>query len=172
MRAAIIWLGLPLALVFAVDPPNGSAPTPTPEAATRPAQSAQVGAPPLPATLISVDDLLLLERSLRNQPPVEMSPDEPTIARLTAEILPRQHYLRQRFSDEVSSKFLDLYLNTYYPQHLHFLKSDLDQFEVYRERLDDLTLRNLDPAPAYEIFNRFYERLEQRSAYVEKLLNT
>jgi carboxyl-terminal processing protease len=53
---------------------------------------------------------------------------------------------------------------------MHFLQSDVEDFEPYRHRLDDLTRRNLDTTPAYEIFNRFYERLEQRVAYAEKLL--
>jgi len=171
VRAVYIWFCLPLALVFAADPPNGSAPTPASEAVARPTESAQAPARPLPGALISVDDLILLERSVRSLPPVEVSPDEPTIARLTAEILPRQHYLRQRFNDEVSSKFLDRYLETLDSLRMHFLQSDVEEFERYRTRLDDLTKRG-DTRPAREIFSRFIQRVEQRVACVAELLKT
>src|SRR5262249_10141976 len=85
------------------------------------------------------------------------------------------HYLRPRFDDTVSSKFLDRYLETLDPQHLHFLQSDLAGFEAYRTNLDHLTLPDRgagDTKPACEVFNRFMERLRQRVEYVDQLLRT
>ncbi len=94
------------------------------------------------------------------------------VAYLVARLLGEQHYSKHALDDTVSSKFFDLYFNAYDPQHLHFLQSDVDEFNVYRQRLDDLTLRRYDASPAFDIFDRFYERLEQRVAYIEKLLKT
>src|SRR2546421_2130551 len=48
--------------------------------------------------------------------------------------------LRQPLNDEISSKFLDRYIETLDGLHLHFLKSDLEEFDQYRTVLDDLTL--------------------------------
>jgi len=167
----IVWFCLPLALVFAADPPKESGPGPAAEAVARPTESAQTPARPSPGALVSVDDLILLERSVRASPPVEVSPDEPAIALLTARILPQQHYLRQRFNDTVSSKFLDRYLETLDNLRMHFLQSDVDEFERYRTRLDDLTKKG-DTGPAREIFTRFIQRVEERVAYVAELLKT
>lgn len=103
-------------------------------------------------------------------PQLKPSPADARIAYVAARILEGQHYTRQRLDDEVSSRFLDRYLESFDPQHLHFLQSDLRGFEFYRHRLDDYVLRRFDLTPAFEIFQRFYERLQQRVTYVEELL--
>ncbi len=100
-------------------------------------------------------------------------PVDGQIATVTARMLERYHYSLQPFNDEVSSAFLDRYLETLDPQRLHFLQTDVDEFNAYRTRLDDLTLRPSggDTRPAFEIFNRFLKRLNQRVAYADELLN-
>lgn len=102
-----------------------------------------------------------------NQP--APGPDDARIAYVAAGLLERQHFLQHPFDDEFSAKFLDRYLETLDPQHLHFTQEDLADFENYRSRLDDLT-RVGDTMPAYRIFNRFYERLGQRVNHVGTLL--
>ncbi len=98
------------------------------------------------------------------------------IAYVTARMLQKFHYLRQPFNDTVSSKFLDRYLEVLDPQHLHFLQSDLADFEAFRTNLDHLTLPETSGAPsarpATVIFNRFMQRLQQRVAYMDELLKT
>ena len=101
-------------------------------------------------------------------------PVDGQIASMTARLLERYHYLRPHFDGSVSSKFLDRYLETLDPQHLHFLQSDLADFETYRTNLDRLTLPERgagDTKPACVIFNRFMERLQQRVDYVDQLLH-
>ncbi len=96
------------------------------------------------------------------------------IAYVTARMLQKYHYLRQAFDGAVSSRFLDRYLDSLDPQHLHFLQSDLNDFEVYRTNLDNMTLpegaANPSARPATVIFNRFMQRLQQRVAYCDELL--
>ncbi len=104
----------------------------------------------------------------RTNPPAP-GPDDSRIAYVAAGLLERQHFLQHPFDDEFSAKFLDRYLETLDPQHLHFTQEDIAEFEQYRDRLDDLT-RVGDTTPAYQIFNRFYERLGQRAKYVGTLL--
>ncbi len=103
--------------------------------------------------------------------PISPGPADGRIAFVTASMLETHQYLRQKFNDTVSSKLLDRYLEALDPQHLHFLQSDLDEFERYRTTLDDLT-RSSDAKPACQIFNRFMERLQQRVAYADELLKT
>lgn len=123
----------------------------------------------LPGPAESVEDLITLERSIRSLPPIEASPDEGTIAVLTARRLERGHYLKQKFDDAVSARFLDRYIDSLDNLRLHFLQSDLDEFEKYRTRLDNLTLEGRTE-PSREIFARFLQRVEERVAYVAKLL--
>jgi carboxyl-terminal processing protease len=108
--------------------------------------------------------------------PLNPGPLDGQIAYVTARMLQKYHYLRQPFDDTVSSRFLDRYLETLDPQHLHFLQNDLADFEVYRTNLDRLTLPEGAAAPsarpATVIFNRFLQRLQQRVVYADELLKT
>lgn len=96
-------------------------------------------------------------------------PTEANIARVSARILEQSHYLQHPFDDEISSKFLDRYLDTLDGGHIYFLQSDLADFERYRHSLDDLTLKG-DTAPAHQIFARLIERLDERVAYAKEVL--
>ncbi len=100
-------------------------------------------------------------------------PNDGRIAYWTARLLEDRHYRQQHFDAAVSEKFFDRYIETLDPQHLHFLESDLAEFDRYRTNLDKLTIstnRVADTMPAYEIFNRFLQRLEQRVNYAAELL--
>jgi carboxyl-terminal processing protease len=106
---------------------------------------------------------------------VAPGPADGKIAFVTATLLQQTHFSKQPFDATVSSKFLDHYLEALDPQHLHFLQSDLAEFERYRTKLGDLTLnqrRTADTRPAYEIFDRFIQRFQQRVAYADELLKT
>ena len=92
------------------------------------------------------------------------------IANITAQALERRQYLQMHFDARVSSKFLDLYLNTLDPQHIHFLQSDLAEFERYRTSLGDLMTKQGDTSPAYLIFNRLMQRLQEQTTYTTGLL--
>jgi carboxyl-terminal processing protease len=101
------------------------------------------------------------------------SPDDGEIAYVTARALEQGHYRQHPFDDSYSEKFFDRYLESFDPQRLHFTQQDLKEFAAYRETLDNLTLarrRAADTTPAYRIFNRFRERVDQRVAYVLELL--
>ena len=81
--------------------------------------------------------------------------------------------MRLPFDASVSSKFLDRYLETLDPQHLHFTQGDLAAFEPLRTNLNHLTInpqRMADTTPACDIFNRFLERLQQQGVYADDLL--
>jgi carboxyl-terminal processing protease len=103
---------------------------------------------------------------------VSPGPDDSKILKWTSQILVRTHYRQQAFNDEVSSQFLDRYLDALDQQHLLFLQSDLDEFEPFRKQLDDATMVLGDPKPALTIFNRFLKRIDQQVAFVHDLLQT
>lgn len=105
--------------------------------------------------------------------PLTPGPDDARIAYWTARLLEAQQYSRQPLDTGMSEKFYDGYLKTLDPRHEYFLQSDIDEFSHYRTNLDQFTLGvrgRADLTPAFQMFNRFVERLAQRTAYVNKLL--
>ncbi|HUA39815.1 MAG TPA: carboxy terminal-processing peptidase [Candidatus Sulfopaludibacter sp.] len=106
-------------------------------------------------------------------PALVPGPNDGRIAYVTARLLEEYHYSMHPLDKEMSEKFFDGYLDSLDPQHLYFLKSDVAEFSHYRTNLDTLTINNrgqADLTPAYQIFERFLERLKQRVAYDDKLL--
>jgi carboxyl-terminal processing protease len=113
------------------------------------------------------------DKSTKTFTPLSPGPTDGQIAYATVRILEKYQYLRTNFNARLAGKFLDRYLETLDPMHLHFTQADLAEFEHYRTELDRLTLppSNIaDTRPAYEIFNRFVERFQQHVALVDDLL--
>jgi carboxyl-terminal processing protease len=75
--------------------------------------------------------------------------------------LKRAHYRKTPIDDALSAKVFETYLDDLDPSRSYFLASDINEFEVYRYRLDDL-LKAGDLEPAYVIFNRFQKRENER----------
>ena len=101
--------------------------------------------------------------------------DDPTIAYVAAAALEVNHFRRHRLDDEYSEKFFDRYIEALDPQRLHFTQEDLAGFAHYTNTLDNLTVgrrEKADTRPAYEIFNRLRQRMNERVAYVNELLKT
>src|SRR5438128_8572506 len=108
-------------------------------------------------------------------PHITPAPADGKIAFITARLLEANHYTKQPFDETVSSKFLDRYVEALDPQHMDFIQADLAEFEHYRTNLGRMTINSrqfADTRPACEIFNRFMERLAQRTAYIDELLKT
>src|SRR5256885_879812 len=120
----------------------------------------------------ALPDQTLITKNHTNLVQLTQGANEASIARVTATILEKGHYLRQQFNDEVSSKFLDRYFDALDNLHIYFLQSDLKEFDVYRYSLDQLTLKDGDTTPGRVIFLRFLQRLQQQFDYVLELLKT
>src|ERR1051326_329552 len=98
-----------------------------------------------------------------------------SIAWYTASLLERHHYFPRPLDRGMSTNLFDRYVEALDLQHLHFLQSDIDEFSEYRGELGDMIINKrhvADLKPAFEIFSRFLDRLEQRVAYVDELLKT
>jgi len=76
--------------------------------------------------------------------------------------LTRRHYLKIDIDDHISSKVLYRYLDELDPSHSYFYAKDIKEFErKYQFKLDDSFKKN-DLEPAFEIFNRYQQRLIER----------
>lgn len=114
---------------------------------------------------------VLLDMMARKPAPLVEGPNDSRIASLTTLILEQSHMSQQELDNAISSRFLDRYIDMLDNLRLHFLASDVQDFEEYRTKLDDLTKKG-DTAPAQRIFKRFLQRLEERVAYVADLVAT
>jgi carboxyl-terminal processing protease len=105
-------------------------------------------------------------------PRVSPGPNDGRIAYVTARLLDNYHYSQLPFDAEMSAKFFDGYLEMLDPRRENFLQSDIDSFAHWRTNLDKLTVggNTADLTPAFEIYQRFIERLQQHNEYVDDLL--
>jgi len=88
---------------------------------------------------------------------------------LATKFLANWHYKDTRLDDELSAMIFDRYLDLLDPNFSFFLASDIETFAPYRLHLDD-ALQHSDPAPAYEMFNVYVERVHERVKFARKQL--
>lgn len=79
------------------------------------------------------------------------------------------HYRKQDIDRELSSKVFEHYLESLDSQKLHFLKSDIEEFEPYRFRLHG-ALKTGQLEPGFKIYNRYQQRFVKRLVYKIELL--
>jgi carboxyl-terminal processing protease len=70
----------------------------------------------------------------------------------------------------ISERAMDLYLKALDPLKLYFYQSDIDEFKQESTQIDDM-VRAGDLSLAYKIFRRFVQRLDQRVAVAQELLD-
>jgi carboxyl-terminal processing protease len=99
---------------------------------------------------------------------LEPTPAEQVVAQLVARIFEQTHYNHRPIDEALSRQWLQDYLEYYDYNHMFFEKSDVDEFTArYGDRLGEL-VRNGDLTPAYEIFDRFLKRVQERKTQVER----
>jgi carboxyl-terminal processing protease len=86
---------------------------------------------------------------------------------LATKFLTNYHYKDTRLDDELSEIIFERYLDLLDPNRSYFLASDIQTFSRYQQSLDD-ALRHSDLLPAYDIFNVYRERVQQRVDYARK----
>ncbi len=98
------------------------------------------------------------------------------VAATVAHMLENAHYNRQKLGGEVepgitqARRALDRYFTLLDYNRLFFTQEDIDEFTArHGESIqDDILLRNLDPA--YDIYDRFLDRVEDRVGKIRDLL--
>src|SRR6266849_3079727 len=103
--------------------------------------------------------------------PLQAKSDAEQICVSVGRLLEEGHYTHQPLNNEVSRKLLQTYLELLDYSHLFFTQQDIDALSAkYRDALgDDILLGNLKPA--YEIYDLYAKRVDQRVAKVKELLN-
>lgn len=76
----------------------------------------------------------------------------------------RNHYSHIAFDDTISAKVLDSYLEALDGGRMYFTQADIDGFEQFRTRLDNL-LQDGDVEAGYAIYNLYHRRVIERLVY-------
>lgn len=92
------------------------------------------------------------------------------VARVVAKLMPINHVSAQSLDDTISERALELYIKSLDPLKLYFYQSDIDQFAKKAKLIDDMIEKG-DLSLAYEIFGRFIERVDERVAIAQELLD-
>lgn len=79
------------------------------------------------------------------------------------------HYSKPAIDDRFSEKAFNNYIETLDPNKSYFLQSDIDRFEQYKFKLDDGIFSG-DLTAAYDIFNVYQQRQNERSVFAMSLL--
>src|SRR6516225_5313664 len=102
--------------------------------------------------------------------PVRARSDSEQIGVSVGRLLEEGHYTHQQLNAEMSQKFLRTYLELLDFSHLFFTQKDVDGLTAkYGTALaDDVLLGNLKPA--YEIYDLYQKRVDERVARIKELL--
>ena len=89
--------------------------------------------------------------------------------KLVTQILGTYHFKKIQLDDSLSSVILDEYIATLDNNKSYFLQSDIDSFEKHRFKIDDYSREGM-LWHAYDIYDVFRQRFEERMAYVQDTL--
>jgi carboxyl-terminal processing protease len=88
---------------------------------------------------------------------------------IISKVINSYHYKRHTLDNAFSEVILDRYLESLDPNKRYFTQQDIDSFAKYRDRMDD-ALRWASLDPAFKIFRRYRQRVEERINHALKLV--
>jgi carboxyl-terminal processing protease len=102
--------------------------------------------------------------------PGEPSRADHNIAIMVSSKIDSQHLSEMQIDDEISRRTFDNFFDTLDPMKLFFYQSDIDEFASQKEAIDDY-VKSGDVRLAKRIFDRFLQRVTERIAYAQKLVD-
>ncbi len=81
----------------------------------------------------------------------------------------RYAYTPKPLDDALSGDIMNRYLESLDGDKLFFLQADIDRFAPYRSKFDE-AIKGAGLQPAYDIFNVYVQRVDERIAYARSLL--
>ncbi|GAA4464393.1 carboxy terminal-processing peptidase [Nibrella saemangeumensis] len=91
------------------------------------------------------------------------------VSQVVSKLLTTYHYRKVRLNDSLSSVVWDNYLKEIDNNKSYLLASDVSSLEKYRTQIDE-ALVNGDLTPAYDLFNIYRKRFQERLEYVQETL--
>lgn len=121
-------------------------------------------------TVFSVPSPSLAEELPRVSAVEEPPANTAMIVRMVKGLVENEHISHPQFNDEMSIRGFDLFLRNVDPLKMYFTQPDIDEFLVYRDKLDDL-LRVNNVAFAYKVYKRYLTRLDEMMPYIHEQID-
>ena len=103
--------------------------------------------------------------------PSTLSPEPQHLlaSRLATRFVSGYHYHRSKLDDDISTRIFDQYLELLDPNRMYFTASDITDLERYRPHMER-SLKSADLDPAFDVFNRYVKRVNERVAFARARL--
>ncbi len=92
------------------------------------------------------------------------------VSELITHILTTYHYKKTDLNDKLSALIYKRYLESLDQNKAYFLKTDIEKFNHYQYKIDDAIIK-ADLNPAFAIFKRYRQRVDERIKYALNALN-
>ena len=122
------------------------------------------------ACTLVLGTVTLVATTIFAQQLVEPQKTDGPVTQNVCAMVSKYHINHGQIDDTLSAKLLDRFLEVLDPQKLYFLKSDVDGFEKSRLVLDD-QLKEGDAKFAYDVFNTYKQRVQDRVAYAHEMID-
>ncbi len=90
-------------------------------------------------------------------------------ALIVNQVLQKYHYRKVELDDRLSEQIFEKYLESLDPNKSFFTRKDIEEFAKYRHKLDEAIAHGW-LEPAFEIFRRFRQRVDQQVDWALELL--
>lgn len=116
---------------------------------------------------LAADDQALLSQPISVQRPSAL---DKYISRKVVDIVSLSHYAKHPVDQDYSAQWFSEYFRQLDPGRMFFLQSDLEDFRSYEKILGDLVLRRGSIDVAFEIYQRYLQRVQEWAVYATNLL--
>ena len=123
----------------------------------------------MPFALLAISCVAILAGQMVAAEPVGPKSEDRQITKSITGLMAREHLTRHPLDNEISNRWMTNYLKMLDPRKVFFSQADVDGFMDYRDQLDDMALRG-DTSFAYQVFNKFLARIDDRVKLVDELL--
>jgi carboxyl-terminal processing protease len=107
-------------------------------------------------------------RPSQNDP--QIREQQKRISLLVSALMDRRHLSQLRLDDDISKRALKMFFETLDPMKLYFYQSDIDEFRGEDTKIDD-EVKSGDVSLAFRIFNVFINRVNERTAVAQALVD-
>lgn len=96
--------------------------------------------------------------------------NEVLVSKMVAKLMQDDHLSSRALDDTISIRAFDLFIKNLDPLKAYFLRSDVEEFSKYKEQLDD-QMKAGDYSAAFAVFNRFLERVDERTKVAIEMID-
>jgi len=114
--------------------------------------------------------VLLVATTIGAQQLTQPTEEDAHTARVICTMVGKYHINHGEVDDGISPKLFDRFVDLLDPQKLYFLNGDITEFRNQRMELDD-QLKTGDVSFAYDVFNRYKDRVAERVDYAQRLVD-